>query len=70
MRKAALEADLVPDTTEGKQRVHFVTEGEASLYYCIDAGLAKSAIEVCICPYTADFLVLMRLTGQGLCYGD
>ncbi|KAI0701306.1 hypothetical protein BC835DRAFT_1404545 [Cytidiella melzeri] len=27
------------------QRVHFVTEGEASLHYCIDSGLASDAVQ-------------------------
>ena len=33
-RKAAIMAGLVPQTLEGKSRVVFVTEGEASLHYC------------------------------------
>ncbi|KAI0690376.1 hypothetical protein BC835DRAFT_1417868 [Cytidiella melzeri] len=45
MRGAAVAASLVPDTTIGHQRVHFVTEGEASLNYCIHSGLATDAIE-------------------------
>ena len=34
MRKSAIKAGLVPDTEDGRNRVQFVTEGEASLHYC------------------------------------
>ncbi|PBK90604.1 hypothetical protein ARMGADRAFT_1014645 [Armillaria gallica] len=39
MRQAAVDAGLVPDDDEGHSRVHFVTEGEASLHFCIHQGL-------------------------------
>ncbi|KIP02816.1 hypothetical protein PHLGIDRAFT_122128 [Phlebiopsis gigantea 11061_1 CR5-6] len=45
MRQAAVRAGLVPDTPTGHARVHFVTEGEASLLYCLDSGLAAEAIK-------------------------
>ncbi|KAI0656113.1 hypothetical protein C8Q70DRAFT_391425 [Cubamyces menziesii] len=44
MRQAAVMAGLIPDTLEGHERVHFVTEGEASLHYCIRSGLATDVI--------------------------
>ena len=37
-RKAAVKAGLVPDTPQGRSRVVFVSEGEASLHYCVRAG--------------------------------
>lgn len=40
MRQAAISAGLVPDTEEGRARVTFVTEGEASLHFCLSNGLA------------------------------
>ena len=46
MRDAAIHAGLVPDTTIGRQRVHFVSEGEASLHYCINHGLSPDALQV------------------------
>lgn len=46
MRMAAIGAGLVPDTTVGHERVHFVTEGEASIHYCIEKGLAKDVLKV------------------------
>ena len=46
MRSAAIHAGLVPDTSDGHDRIHFVTEGEASLLYCIDSGLAADLIRV------------------------
>ncbi|RPD70102.1 hypothetical protein L226DRAFT_470624 [Lentinus tigrinus ALCF2SS1-7] len=35
MLEAAIMAGLVPDTPAGRDRVHFVTEGEAGLHYCV-----------------------------------
>lgn len=46
LRDAAVHAGLVPDTTTGRQRVHFVSEGEASLHYCINNGLPPQALQV------------------------
>jgi len=34
LRDAAVRAGIVPDTEEGRGRVHFVTEGEASFNFC------------------------------------
>ncbi|KIJ92018.1 hypothetical protein K443DRAFT_13940 [Laccaria amethystina LaAM-08-1] len=45
MRKAAVIAGLVPDTEEGRSRVSFVTEGEASLHYCIQRGLMSETVK-------------------------
>ncbi|KAI0773051.1 hypothetical protein BD413DRAFT_656213 [Trametes elegans] len=44
MGQAAIMAGLVPDTPEGHARVHFVTEGEASLHFCIRSGLTTDTI--------------------------
>ncbi|KAI0628133.1 hypothetical protein C8Q77DRAFT_1162430 [Trametes polyzona] len=44
MRQAAIMAGLVPDSPEGHARVHFVTEGEASLHFCIRSGLTADSI--------------------------
>ncbi|KAK0222690.1 hypothetical protein EDD85DRAFT_1028139 [Armillaria nabsnona] len=41
MRKALIDAGIVPDSDEGHTRVRFVTEGEASLHFCIRHGLAS-----------------------------
>ena len=38
LRNAAILGGLVPDTAEGRGRVIFVSEGEASLHYCIKGG--------------------------------
>ncbi|KAF5317360.1 hypothetical protein D9611_003531 [Ephemerocybe angulata] len=40
MRQAAVKAGLIPDTEPGRSRVTFVTEGEASLHFCLTNGLA------------------------------
>ncbi|KAJ3535906.1 hypothetical protein NMY22_g6268 [Coprinellus aureogranulatus] len=39
MREAAINAGLVPNTEQGRSRVSFVTEGEASLHFCLSSGL-------------------------------
>ena len=46
MRQASVMAGLIPDTTVGHSRIHFVTEGEASLNFCINNGLATHAMQV------------------------
>ena len=38
LRKSAVMGGLVPDTTEGRSRISFVTEREAALHYCIRGG--------------------------------
>ena len=48
MRQAAVTAGLVPDTRDGHSRIRFVTEGEASLNFCINNGLATGAIQVSV----------------------
>ncbi|KAF9267818.1 hypothetical protein L218DRAFT_970647 [Marasmius fiardii PR-910] len=44
MRRAAIHGGLIPDTHEGKARVYFVTEGEASLHACVLNGLASDVL--------------------------
>lgn len=46
MRNAAIYGGLVPDTMDGYARIHFVTEGEASLHYCIGNNYAAELIKV------------------------
>ncbi|RXW25662.1 hypothetical protein EST38_g138 [Candolleomyces aberdarensis] len=43
MRSAAIHAGFIPDTTEGRSRISFVTEGEASLRFCLSNGLTINA---------------------------
>ncbi|KAL6306646.1 hypothetical protein BKA93DRAFT_133315 [Sparassis latifolia] len=45
MRRAAVTAGLIQDTPRDHNRVHFVTEGEASLQFCIQNGLASESLE-------------------------
>jgi hypothetical protein len=45
MRKAALLAKLIPDTTAGHARLSFVTEGEASLHFAVQNGLPVGVME-------------------------
>jgi hypothetical protein len=46
MRLAAIKAGLIPNTTAGRRRLQFVTEGEASLHFCIMNGLATDHLRV------------------------
>jgi hypothetical protein len=46
IRNAAIVAGLVPDTREGRSRIHLVTEGEASLHYCFGSGPATDGFQV------------------------
>jgi hypothetical protein len=48
MRRAAIMAGLIPDTVDGRTRVEFVTEGEASLHYCISSDLASDVAKVSV----------------------
>jgi len=44
MRRAAISAGLVANLAEASERISFVTEGEASLHFClnkISAALKK-----------------------------
>ncbi|KAF7316791.1 hypothetical protein HMN09_00412200 [Mycena chlorophos] len=43
-RRAAIHGGLVPNTNEGKARIFFVTEGEASLHACVLNGLAQEVL--------------------------
>ncbi|KAI3603503.1 hypothetical protein WG66_014296 [Moniliophthora roreri] len=44
LRQAAVLAGLIPNTYEGHNRLHFVTEGEASLHFCIEKGLRADTL--------------------------
>lgn len=45
MRRAAILAGLVPES-EADKRIHFVTEGEACLHFCIGKGLTTESMKV------------------------
>jgi hypothetical protein len=44
MRRAAIYGRLIDDTPEGRARIRFVTEGEASLHACVLSGLATDVL--------------------------
>ncbi|TFK22887.1 hypothetical protein FA15DRAFT_595292 [Coprinopsis marcescibilis] len=54
MRRAAVYGGLVSDTPEGRARIRFVTEGEASLHACVLSGLA---VDVLSNPSKHGFLI-------------
>ncbi|KAH8117848.1 hypothetical protein DFH11DRAFT_1503478 [Phellopilus nigrolimitatus] len=45
-RNSAILGGLIPDTDEGRKRVKFVTEGEASALTCLSGGLGPARLEV------------------------
>jgi hypothetical protein len=45
-RHAAVLANLIPDTADGHSRLQLLTEGEASLHFCIGNGLASDTMTV------------------------
>ncbi|KAH8117835.1 hypothetical protein DFH11DRAFT_1541121 [Phellopilus nigrolimitatus] len=45
-RNSAILGALIPNTDEGRKRVKFVTEGEASALTCLSGGLGPARLEV------------------------
>ncbi|KAH7929509.1 hypothetical protein BV22DRAFT_1080676 [Leucogyrophana mollusca] len=45
IRRAAVLAGLVSDSPEDQSRIQLVTEGEASLHFCLGSGLASDALK-------------------------
>lgn len=67
MRQAAVLAELVPNTSEGHARIRFVTEGEASLHFCIQKGLTTEALKVILSAvvfYLSSLVVISFLERQ------
>lgn len=56
MRSAAVHGGLVPDDAAAEKRVSLVTEGEASLHYCIQSGLTAEAMKVCFYCWSTGFI--------------
>ena len=51
LREMAVDAGLVRDHADAVKRVHFVTEGEASLHFCIHDGIVGRSMQVgVVCP--------------------
>lgn len=48
LRRAAILGGLVPDTPEGRARVEFVSEGEASLHFCMRGGAVNRVSVFCM----------------------
>jgi hypothetical protein len=46
MRRAAVLGGLVKSQEEADNRISFVTEGEASLHFCLHSGLPAEALKV------------------------
>jgi hypothetical protein len=61
MRRAAVYGGLIPDTHEGKARIRFVTEGEASLHACVLNGLAGDVLSVSRSLLSVDPLLIVAI---------
>ena len=48
MREAAIMGGLVPNAEAGTERIHFISEGEASVHYCVRNGMLSSDDGVCV----------------------
>ena len=46
LRTAAIQAGIVPDTPAGRNRVNFVTEGEASFNFCVTQTHSGESLKV------------------------
>ena len=64
LRTAAVRAKIVPDTQEGRARVHFVTEGEASFHFCATTTQEGGNLQVSrsfpACDVSSDVSVVWR----------
>ena len=60
LRAAAVRAGIVPDTSVGHSRVHFVTEGEASFNFCATQTQTGRDLEVCH-PFPVQCWIFTRL---------
>lgn len=62
-RTSAIIGGLIPDTDEGRARVKFVTEGEASALACLSGGRGPSVLRVCSDskPTKEQILIFIRL---------
>lgn len=46
IRRAAVRAGFISDTPKGQSRLQLLTEGEASLHFCIANGLTSDSVAV------------------------
>ena len=67
MRRAAVLADLIPDTKAGHARLSFVTEGEASLHFSLHNGLPAEAMKVGLALWTPKLNILILVLQDGDC---
>ncbi|KAH8818668.1 hypothetical protein DL96DRAFT_1714964 [Flagelloscypha sp. PMI_526] len=51
LREAAVMAGLIPDTPSGHEHLQFVTEGEASLHFCLQQGFQQPVPQACTTPF-------------------
>ncbi|EIW80581.1 hypothetical protein CONPUDRAFT_56886 [Coniophora puteana RWD-64-598 SS2] len=70
IRQAAVLAGLIPDTPEGQARVRLVTEGEASLHFCISNMLASDSFSRVVIEKPGFDLKASKMTDAGVIIVD
>lgn len=71
MRQAAVQAGLVPATPAGRARLSFVTEGEASIQYCVSLGMASGSLAVsAFIPRFTNSITDSTLVGRINCHAS
>lgn len=58
LREAAIIAGIITDTLVGRARLHFITEGEASLHHFVYGDLAFTDVKVMLFPLAWGVAVL------------
>ncbi len=70
LRRAVVYAGIISDNNKGHEKIHFVTEGEASLHFCIDHGLS-SYVRVSLISSTSYSVLLTHYKdGEGVMIVD
>lgn len=62
IRRAAVSAGLISDTADGHARLQLLTEGEASLHFCIGSGFGSGEVEARVNDHTLILVILFALT--------
>ena len=70
LRTAAILAGIVPDTSAGRARVHFVTEGEASFNFCASHTPAGKDLKVCHTGPIQSFCLTRSQAGEQILVVD
>lgn len=68
MRQAAVQGGLIPDNVVGYDHLHFVTEGEAGLHFCLQSGLITESVKVNVIAHRSAARSSHRFPEWAQCY--